>query len=334
MRNPARYRHGTCRLRRRRPALAALAAGLILSVLAALGGGGGAATAGEAGADDPSKDRRNWISFEPIGEPFLHTLFLRRAEIEIVEPELATGEMLEYLPAGAATPIDWRELYFVKRAMPRAEILDHLAHGRWDALFDPGNRPSDLDDAPGLVVTDPRWTAINRRCPGILLAEEAAGPEGLKLGVNVVDGKLRMAPILLQLYKADLDQDGVRENVLLKHYVGINVFATGKWWDLSSPDFERCDESRQGGVGFADNVEIMRFLGRPYLVFANESYGRVLIDKTFPHERDWFFYQQLGHIYGVTRLWQLKSGHFKFEPWYEEAMRERESKMEERRQRK
>ncbi|MBZ0325769.1 MAG: hypothetical protein K8F57_06175, partial [Alphaproteobacteria bacterium] len=150
----------------RRPALAA---GLILSVLAALGGGGGAATAGEAGADDPSKDRRNWISFEPIGEPFLHTLFLRRAEIEIVEPELATGEMLEYLPAGAATPIDWRELYFVKRAMPRAEILDHLAHRRWDALFDPGNRPSDLDDAPGLVVTDPRWTAINRKCPGILL---------------------------------------------------------------------------------------------------------------------------------------------------------------------
>jgi len=320
MRNPARYRHGTCRLRRRRPALAALAAGLILSVLAALGGGGGAATAGEAGADDPSKDRRNWISFEPIGEPFLHTLFLRRAEIEIVEPELATGEMLEYLPAGATTPIDWRELYFVKRAMPRAEILDHLAHGRWDALFDPGNRPSDLDDAPGLVVTDPRWTAINRKCPGILLVERKADGRDLKMGVNVVDGKLRMAPILLQLYKADLDQDGVRENVFLKHYVGVNVFATGKWWDLSSPDFERCDESRQGGVGFADNVEIMRFLGRDYLAYANDYYNRILIVETDASRNEWLFFAELGHIYGVTRLSRLKTWRFKFEPWYTEAL--------------
>jgi len=281
--------------------------------------GSGVALAGEwAGKAD--KDGRHWISFHPVENSILRTFYDRRAEIEIVEPELATGEMLEYLPAGATTPIDWRELYFVKRAMPRAEILDHLAHMRWDALFDPGNRPSDLDDAPGLVVTDPRWTAINRKCPGILLVERKADGRDLKMGVNVVDGKLRMAPILLQLYKADLDQDGVRENVFLKHYVGVNVFATGKWWDLSSPDFERCDESRQGGVGFADNVEIMRFLGRDYLAYANDYYNRILIVETDASRNEWLFFAELGHIYGVTRLSRLKTWRFKFEPWYTEAL--------------
>ena len=129
-----------------------------------------------------------------------------------------------------------------------------------------------------------------------------------------------MAPILLQLYKADLDQDGVRENVLLKHYVGINVFATGKWWDLSSPDFERCDESRQGGVGFADNVEIMRFLGRDYLAYANDYYNRILIVETDASRNEWLFFAELGHIYGVTRLSRLKTWRFKFEPWYTEAL--------------
>ncbi|MBZ0325772.1 MAG: hypothetical protein K8F57_06190, partial [Alphaproteobacteria bacterium] len=193
---------------------------------------------------------------------------------------------------------------------------DHLAHRRWDALFDPGNRPSDLDDAPGLVVTDPRWTAINRKCPGILLVERKADGRDLKMGVNIVDGKLRIAPSLLRFYKVDLDKDGKLEDAIIKGYNGVYTYSKRHIKKIDILNVYECKiVSRvsvhfNGSVDFfiLDNIYYMSN-GRP-LYYSNRILG--FVEKENGGIREWTF----GDIYGILTIKEFMERNIYINPYY------------------
>lgn len=225
------------------------------------------------------------------GDPVLCPRLLENADKAVpVEPVIGPTVVRDLLIGWDVDPRT--RLYFAKQPITPAEFGRLRSARDWIGLL--GYRPDKADKTPGRVVTDPRWAAFERKCPGIFLHRHFRTDE-------VVD-----TPVGMTLYELDVEGDGHLDRIYRDR-----LWLGGE--SYMAADFETC--ALKEVLGAHHWGDLVRFEGKLFVASHGNTGSRLVsVYRLDSLDREVQYTDQTCFYSGISRLTEYARDRYSFNP--------------------